>query len=185
MKKFKNRIKANKHMIVPYKGKQPQIETDTFVAPTAVVIGDVHIQSGTSIWYGVVIRGDMEPIIIGADTNIQDNCTIHTDQGHPAIIGPHVSIGHNAVIHGCKVGPNCLIGIGAIVLSGSRVGEGSVVAAGSVVAEGQIIDPGQIVAGIPARFTRMLTDADRIRFSDTVANYKNLSQGHSALFKRT
>jgi carbonic anhydrase/acetyltransferase-like protein (isoleucine patch superfamily) len=168
-------------MIMPYRGKHPQIAAHTFVAPTAVIIGDVRIGKGASIWYGVVLRGDMEPILIGEDTNIQDNCTVHTDYGHPTVIGSNVSIGHNAVIHGCNIEANALIGIGAVVLSGAHVGKGSVVAAGAVVPEGRKIDSGQLVAGTPAQVKRVLTDEDRSRFSKTVENYKKLKHEHLRL----
>jgi carbonic anhydrase/acetyltransferase-like protein (isoleucine patch superfamily) len=170
-------------MIISYNGKQPQIDAHTFVAPTAVIIGDVRIRKGASIWYGVVLRGDMEPIVIGENTNIQDNCTVHTDYGHPTVIGSNVSVGHNAVIHGCNIAADTLIGIGAVILSGSSIEKGSVVAAGSVVSEGQKIDPGQLVAGTPARVKRVLTDEDRKRFSKTVENYKKLGHEHGKLFK--
>ena len=142
---------------MPYNGKHPEIELQTFVAPTAVIIGAVRIMKGASIWYGTVIRGDKEPIVIGENTNIQDNCTVHTDDGQPAVIGSNVSIGHNAVVHGCCIEDNCLVGIGAVVLSGATIGRGSVIAAGSVVREGQEVGSGQLVAGTPARFKRKLS----------------------------
>ena len=169
-------------MIIAYKGKKPDIGPHTFVAPTAVIIGEVRILKGVSIWYGTVIRGDKEPIVIGESTNIQDNCTVHTDDGQPAIIGSNVSIGHNAVVHGCHLEDNCLVGIGALVLSGAKIGKGSVVAAGSVVLEGQEIGPGQLVAGTPARFKRELTDEDAERFLKTVEDYKELQRTHAKLY---
>lgn len=169
-------------MIISYEGKAPKIARSAFIAPTAVIIGDVHISDGVSIWYGVVIRGDMERVIVGEDTNIQDNCTVHTDHGYPSIIGPRVSVGHNAVIHGCEIEADCLIGIGAIILSGSRIGSGSLVAAGSLVSEGQKVGSGELVAGTPARLKRELTNADIRRFAATVQNYKTLSHEHAKLF---
>jgi carbonic anhydrase/acetyltransferase-like protein (isoleucine patch superfamily) len=168
-------------MIMPYKGKHPDIGPHTFVAPTAVIIGAVRILKGASIWYGTVIRGDKEPIVIGENTNIQDNCTVHTDDGQPTVIGSNVSIGHNAVVHGCRVEDGCLIGIGAVVLSGANIGKGSVIAAGSLVREGQEIGPWQLVAGIPARFKRELTDEDAKRFLKTVEDYNLLGPEHAKL----
>lgn len=168
-------------MILSYQGKRPEMAANTFVAPNAVVIGAVTVGEGASIWYGVVIRGDKEPIIIGEYTNIQDNCTVHTDDGWPAVIGANVSIGHNAVVHGCRIEDNCLIGIGAVVLSGAAIGRGTVVAAGSVVREGQEIGPGQLVAGAPARVKRALTPEDARRFLKTVRDYKILGPAHAAL----
>jgi carbonic anhydrase/acetyltransferase-like protein (isoleucine patch superfamily) len=171
-------------MIVPYRGKHPEIASHTFVAPTAVIIGAVRILKGASIWYGTVVRGDKEPIVIGENTNIQDNCMVHTDDGQPAVIGSNVSIGHNAVVHGCNIKDNCLVGIGAVVLSGATIGQGSVIAAGSVVREGQEIGPGQLVAGTPARFKRELTDEDAKRFLKTVEDYNTLRRNHSKLYEK-
>ena len=168
-------------MIIAYKGKKPEIASHTFVAPTAVIIGAVKILKGASIWYGTVIRGDKEPIVIGENTNIPDNCTVHTDDGQPAVIGSNVSIGHNAVVHGCRIEDNCIIGIGAIVLSGAKIGKGSVIAAGALVLEGQEVGPGQLVAGTPARFKRELTDEDGKRFLKTVEDYNLLGMVHAKL----
>ena len=122
-------------MIVAYEGKTPKIGNNVFIAPTATIIGDVTIDDNASIWYGTVVRGDMEPITIGRNTNIQDNCTVHTDYGHPTIIGGNVSVGHNAVVHGCTIEKNCLIAINAVVLSGAYMAEGAILAAGSVLRE--------------------------------------------------
>ncbi|MBI9087442.1 MAG: gamma carbonic anhydrase family protein [Desulfobacterales bacterium] len=166
-------------MILAYKGKKPNIEGNVFIAPTAVVIGDVTIGAGASIWYGAVIRGDMEPIVIGEDTNIQDNCTVHTDEGYPTAIGARVTVGHNAVVHGCTLGDNCLIGIGALVLSGSVVEKEAVVAAGAVVREGQRIGPRELVAGIPAKLKRVLTAEEAKAFNKPMANYRALWPSHA------
>jgi carbonic anhydrase/acetyltransferase-like protein (isoleucine patch superfamily) len=117
-------------MILPYKDKSPRIAAGTFIAPTATIIGDVQIADGANIWYGTVLRGDLAPIRIGADTNIQDNCTIHTDMDKPAIIGARVTVGHNAIVHGCTVEDRCLIGMNAVVLSGAHIKTGTIIAAG-------------------------------------------------------
>ena len=117
-------------MIVAYAGKTPQIGKNVFIAPNATVIGDVTIGDNASVWYGTVLRGDMEPITIGENTNIQDNCTIHTDYGCPTVIGRNVSVGHNAVVHGCTIEENCLVAINAVVLSGAYMETGSILAAG-------------------------------------------------------
>lgn len=168
-------------MIYPFAGKTPKIGQHVFVAPTAVVIGDVEIGDGASIWYGAVLRGDMEAIRIGAGTNIQDNSTVHTDCGHPTRIGTGVTVGHQAVIHGCNVEDHCLIGIGALILSGATVGRGSVVAAGSVVREGQIVDPGTLVAGIPAERKRRLTEDEQRLLNQPAATYTELACAHRTL----
>jgi len=143
-------------MIVPYQGKTPTIGNQVFIAPTAVVIGDVDIADGASIWFNAVIRGDLASIRIGRDTNIQDNCTIHVDAGCPAVIGASVVVGHNAVIHGCTIEDQCLIGINAVVLNGAHIRRGSVVAAGAVVLENQAIGPRELAAGLPARVRKPL-----------------------------
>lgn len=169
-------------MILSFDGRHPQIAADAFVAPTAVVIGAVVIEAGASVWYGAVLRGDMEPIRIGRDTNIQDNVTVHTDHGHPVAIGPGVSVGHNAVIHGCTIEDECLIGIGAVVLSGALVRRRSVVAAGALVREGQVVGPHHLVAGTPAALKRILTEADMGPFRGPVADYARLAEGHRRLW---
>lgn len=165
-------------MILEYKGKRPQIGDNVFIAPTAVIIGDVKIGNGAGVWYGTVLRGDMDPIEIGDNTNIQDNCIVHTDYGYPAIVGSNVTVGHNAVVHGCKVEDWCLIGISSTVLNGAWVKTGSVVAAGSVVREGQSVGPYQLVAGIPAVLKRELDQTIRQSIGKTVNNYLDLSRGH-------
>ncbi|MGD8241313.1 MAG: gamma carbonic anhydrase family protein, partial [Desulfobacterales bacterium] len=138
-------------MIEAFKGVRPKIGANVFIAPTAVVIGDVEIMEGASVWYGSVLRGDLAPIRIGRNTNIQDNCTIHVDPGQPALIGESVVMGHNAVVHGCTIEDDSLIGINAVVLNGARIRSGSIVAAGAVVLEKQSIGPLELAAGIPAK----------------------------------
>ena len=145
-------------MMISYEGITPTIGRDVFIAPSAVVIGDVHIADGASVWYGAVIRGDLASIRIGRETNIQDNCTIHVDEGQPATIGAAVVVGHNAVIHGCTIEDQCLVGINAVVLNGAHIKKGSVVAAGAVVLEKQIIGPLELAAGLPARIRKQLPE---------------------------
>ena len=152
-------------MIIAYQGKTPRIGENVFIAPSAAVIGDVEIADGASVWYGAVIRGDLAPITIGRDTNIQDNCTIHVDEDRPAVIGASVVVGHNAVVHGCTIDDLCLIGINAVVLNGAHIRRGSVVAAGAVVLEGQAVGPLELAAGMPARVRKQLPPdmPDKIR----------------------
>ena len=166
-------------MILSYKGKKPTIAENVFIAPTAVVIGNVTIHPGASIWYGTVIRGDDEPIVIGEDANVQDNCTVHTDRGFPATIGAGVTVGHNAVVHGCTLGDKCLIGIGALVLSGSVVEKEAVVAAGALVREGQRIGFRELVAGVPATLKRVLTADEAKVFYKSTTDYRALWPGHA------
>jgi carbonic anhydrase/acetyltransferase-like protein (isoleucine patch superfamily) len=143
-------------MILPFKDKLPRIGADVYIAPTAVIIGDVIIEAGSSIWFNTVVRADLDTIHIGAGTNIQDNCTLHTDPGCPLTIGARVTLGHNAVVHGCTIEDSVLIGMGAVVLNHAVVGTGSIVAAGALVMESQRIDPHVLVAGVPARERKKL-----------------------------
>lgn len=141
-------------MIIDLGVKKPRIGNNVFIAPTAVIVGDVEIRDGASIWYGAVLRGDMAPIFVGENSNIQDNCTVHTDYGKPAHIGKHVTVGHNVVVHGCYIEDYCLIGMGSLLLNECRVLTGSMVAAGSLLKEGQIVGPFHLVAGAPATFQK-------------------------------
>jgi carbonic anhydrase/acetyltransferase-like protein (isoleucine patch superfamily) len=165
-------------MIMSFNGKHPQIGPDVFIAPTAVVIGDVSIGEGSSIWYGTVLRGDTEPIVIGRYTSIQDNSTLHSDHGFPTIVGSEVTVGHHALVHGCTIEDGCLIGNGAQVLNGAAVRTGSVVAAGSIVREGVEIGPGQLAAGLPAVVKRALTETDRARLRRAIDLYRDLARRH-------
>jgi carbonic anhydrase/acetyltransferase-like protein (isoleucine patch superfamily) len=170
-------------MILEFKGHAPIIGKNVFIAPTAVIIGDVVIKDNASIWYGTVVRGDMERITIGESTNIQDNCTIHTDYDKPTVIGNHVTVGHNAVVHGCIVEDNCLIGINAVVLGGARVKTGTVVAAGSVVRHGQVVGPYHLVAGIPCELKKVLPETTIEQRKETAEHYIDLTREHQAIKK--
>jgi carbonic anhydrase/acetyltransferase-like protein (isoleucine patch superfamily) len=155
-----------------------------YVAETAVVIGKVRIRIGASIWFGAVLRGDTEWIEIGERTNIQDNCTLHTDVGYPLTVGPGCTVGHNAVLHGCSIGKNTLIGMGAIVLNGAKIGDNCLVGAGALVREEQVIPDYAIVVGSPARRIR---DADQanIEFNERSADiYFNRWQTYASTLKR-
>ena len=169
-------------MIVAYEGKTPKIGKNVFIAPTATLIGDVTVGDNASIWYGTVVRGDMEPITIGRNTNIQDNCTVHTDYGHPTIIGGNVSVGHNAVVHGCTIEKNCLIAINAVVLSGAYMAEGSILAAGSVLREKDKLGKYNLAAGVPASVKKILNKEDAKSFLQPVKNYLELSKKHITLY---
>jgi len=168
-------------MILTYKGKRPKIGKNVFIAPTATIVGDVEIEDGVSIWYGTVVRGDAAYIRIGANTNIQDNCTVHADIGGPTLIGAGVTVGHNAVVHGCTIEDRCLIGIGSIVLGKAIVKTGTVVAAGSLIRRGQVVGPGQLWAGCPAVVKRALTQADDETLDRPVRNYLRFAQEHQQI----
>ena len=142
-------------------GRTPTIDPRAFVAPGARVVGGVTLSEGASVWYNAVLRADGDTITIGVGSNLQDNVSVHVDAGHPVVIGENVSVGHNAVVHGCTIGDGSLIGMGAVVLSGAVIGEGCLIAGGAVVLEGAVIPPGSLVAGVPAKVRRELTDDER------------------------
>jgi carbonic anhydrase/acetyltransferase-like protein (isoleucine patch superfamily) len=165
-------------MQIPYKDKYPTIAAGVFIAPTAVIIGDVEIGEGANVWYGTVLRGDLAPIRIGANTNIQDNCTIHTDVNKPAIVGLNVTIGHNAVVHGCTIEDHCLIGMNAVVLSGAHIKSGCIVGAGAVVKEDQVAGPFQLLAGIPAVVKKTFAENIMKILDLSVEEYLELANDH-------
>ncbi|MEV8330789.1 gamma carbonic anhydrase family protein [Streptomyces niveus] len=162
-------------------GKEPAIDPTAFVAPTAVVLGEVTMAAGSSVWYHTVLRADGGPIVIGADTNIQDNCTVHVDLGSPVTIGARVSVGHNAVLHGCTVEDDVLVGMGAAVLNGAHIGTGSLVAAQALVPQGMRVPPGSLVAGVPAKVKRELTEEEREGIRLNAAVYLELAKRHGAV----
>jgi carbonic anhydrase/acetyltransferase-like protein (isoleucine patch superfamily) len=157
---------------------QPRVHADAWVAPNATLVGDVTVASRASIWYGTVIRADGDRIEIGPDTNIQDGCVLHTDPGAPITIGRGVSVGHNAVLHGCLLADDVLIGMGAVLMNGVRVGEGSIIAAGSVLLQDTHVPAGSLVAGLPGKVRRTLTDDDRRGIHHNAAAYLALTQNH-------
>ena len=137
------------------------ISESAYVAPTATLIGEVHIKDEACILFGAVLRGDCEPITIGEQSNIQDLCCLHADPGFPCTVGKRVTVGHGAIVHGATVEDECLIGIRAVLLNGSVVGKGSVIAAGSLVPEGKVIPPNSVAMGVPAKVIREATEKDR------------------------
>lgn len=144
-------------MIYTLKGKSPHLDKKVgFIAPSAELIGDLTISEGVNIWFNAVLRADVDSIRIGKNTNVQDCAVIHTDQGFPTTLGEGITIGHNAVIHGCTIEDNCLIGMGAVVLNGAEIGEDSLVGAGSLVSQGMKIPPRSLVLGSPAKVVKEL-----------------------------
>ena len=158
---------------------EPTVDERAWVAPTAHVIGQVGLGPGASVWYGASVRGDLGEIAVGEGSNVQDNATIHADPGFPVRVGSGVTIGHNAVVHGCTVEDDCLIGMGAIVLNGAVVGAGSLVAAGSVVSQGMRVPPGSLVAGVPADVKRPLRPEELEHVRANAAAYVALAERHS------
>jgi carbonic anhydrase/acetyltransferase-like protein (isoleucine patch superfamily) len=141
-------------------GRSPELpaDNDYFIADTATVIGNVRLRPGASVWFGSVLRGDNELIEIGEGSNVQDNCTFHTDPGFPMTIGKNCTIGHNVILHGCTIEDGALIGMGSIIMNGARIRKDSVVGAGSVITEGKEYPERSLIVGAPARAVRTLTD---------------------------
>lgn len=169
---------AGRALISPVGGKEPKVDQEAFTAPTSVVLGEVTMAAGSSVWYHAVLRADCGPIVLGADSNIQDNCTVHVDPGFPVTVGARVSVGHNAVLHGCTVEDDVLIGMGATVLNGAHIGAGSLVAAQALVPQGMQVPPSSLVAGVPAKVRRELTDEEREGLSLNATMYRELAARH-------
>lgn len=164
-------------LIMPYEGVSPTIDETVFIAPNAVVIGDTHIGARSSVWFNCVLRGDVNKIRIGAETNIQDGTVIHVDsRNYPTIIGDRVTIGHMALVHACTVGDDCLIGMKACVMDGAVVENGAIVAAGALVTPGKVVPSGQLWAGSPARYVRDLKDDERKWLAHSASHYASLAE---------
>jgi carbonic anhydrase/acetyltransferase-like protein (isoleucine patch superfamily) len=160
-------------MIYALDDRIPQIDPDTWVAPTAQIIGDVRLAAGVSVWFGAVLRGDCELIDIGAGSNIQEGSTLHTDIGLPLTIGRDVTVGHNVILHGCTIGDETLIGMGATILNGARIGQGCLIGAGALVTEGKEIPDGSLVMGSPGRVVRAVDETARERIRMSAAHYRD------------
>ncbi len=156
----------------------PALDPSSFVAAGARLIGHVVLGEGASVWYNAVLRADNASITVGAGSNLQDNVSVHVDRGSPVRIGTDVSVGHNAVVHGCTIGDGSLVGMGSVVLSGAVVGEGCLIAAGAVVLEGTVIPAGSLVAGVPAKVRRPLSDEERERLAANAQTYRKLAARH-------
>lgn len=166
-------------LILPFNGVFPRIAAGVYLAPGAVIIGDVEIGEASSIWFNAVVRGDVAPIRIGARSNVQDNAVLHLDSGTPCIVGDEVTIGHSAIVHGTTVGDGVTIGMGAVVLSRSTIGAEAIVAANALVPEDAKVAAGSLVMGIPARERRQLSPDERaasrenaLRYVRNAARYK-------------
>lgn len=148
-------------MLYGLDGVTPQLDENAWVAPDAAVIGDVHMMTGASVWFNAVIRGDMERLIIGENSNIQDCSVMHTDHGVEMVVGAGVTVGHKVILHGCRIGDNVLIGMGSVIMNNASVGSDTIIGAGSLVSEGKEIPAGVLALGAPARVKRPLTDQER------------------------
>ena len=167
-------------MIYELDGVRPQIDPTAWVAPTAVLIGNVIVGPRANIWCGAVLRGDNEPIVVGEGSNIQENSVLHTDMGSPLTIGANCTIGHKAMLHGCIIEDGSLIGMGATLLNGAKIGAGSLVGACALVTEGKEIPPGSLVMGAPAKVVRELDAAAQARLLKSATGY----QANAARFAR-
>jgi carbonic anhydrase/acetyltransferase-like protein (isoleucine patch superfamily) len=151
--------------------QQPTIAPDAYIAPGAVVIGDVHLAAESSVWFGAVLRGDIERITVGRGTNVQDGTVMHTDAANPCTLGDYVTVGHMATLHGCAVGAHSLIGIGATLLNGSAVGEHCIVGAHSLLTPGKRFPDGVLIMGTPGKVIRELTDSELSQLQANAERY--------------
>ena len=164
--------------ILPFKGIMPTIAEDVFIAPGAMVIGDVTIHEGASIWYNAVVRGDSAPIVIGRRTNIQDNCTLHVDADAPLTIGEGCTVGHGAIVHGATVGDHVLVAMNAVVLSHAQVGANTIIGACALVGEHKNIPSGVLAVGVPAKVVRELTQSEQKHIVTSAADYSERAAAH-------
>ena len=160
--------------------RRPKIAEGAWAAPNATLVGSVSLGEGASVWYGVVLRADNEPITIGARSNVQDNCSFHVDVDAPVTLGEGVSVGHNAVIHGATVEDNVLIGMGAIIMNRAVIGTESLIAAGALISEGVVIPPRSLVAGVPGKVRREVTDEEVEKIYNNARIYEEHRKLHSA-----
>jgi len=165
-------------MIIPYQGRAPRIAPDAFIAPTAVLIGDVEIEARASVWYGAVLRGDHGRIVIGRGSNVQDNATLHAPENGLTLVKDNVTIGHGAVLEGCTVESGALIGMNAVVLHNVTIGEQAMLAAGSVATDGMTIPPRALAAGVPARVKKDLDGNSAQWVGMAAAKYRELATQH-------
>jgi carbonic anhydrase/acetyltransferase-like protein (isoleucine patch superfamily) len=167
-------------MIYEFEERTPEIAASCYIADNATVIGDVVLREESSIWFGAVLRGDIEPVVVGHRSNIQDNSVAHTSNGFPVVLGEDVTVGHKVTLHGCRIGNNCLIGMGAILLDGCEIGDNCIVGAGALVKQGYKVPAGSLVVGSPARVIRKLGEDDfknihhySERYVDLQARYRS------------
>ena len=163
-------------MIITLKGKKPKIGKDAYIAESAQVIGEVSVREHSSIWPGAVLRADIEPIRIGKCSSIQDGVLIHVNWDLPAIVGDYVTVGHGAIIHGCKIANNCLIGMGTIILDGAKIEKNCLIGAGSLIPEGRIIPEGSLVLGVPGRVVKKLNQKEIKKLKDAALEYLDFAK---------
>lgn len=159
------------------------MEKTYYQAPTAAVLGDVDLGDGVSVWFSSVIRGDEDRICIGSQTNIQENCTVHVEEGHPVIVGERVTVGHNTILHGCTIADESMIGMGSIIMNGAQIGKHCFIGAGSLVTEGTVIPDGSLAFGRPAKVVRSVTEEEIRHIKESSQYYVNTAQNHLAAKK--
>lgn len=168
-------------MIRPFKGVLPKLGARVYVDESAQVIGDVELGDHASVWMNAVIRGDVHAIRIGAYSNVQDNSVIHVFKDkHPTVLADHVTVGHSATLHGCRIDSYCLIGMGATILNDAHVGEECIIAAGTLIPEGMVVPPRSLVMGTPGRFRRQITEEERQGLRQYAANYYDYKETYLA-----
>ena len=162
----------------------PTIDATAYIAPSAQIIGKVDVQAGASVWFGVTIRGDNELISVGKNSNVQESCTLHTDMGFPLTLGEHVTIGHQAMLHGCTVGDGSLIGIQAVILNGAKIGKHCLIGAGALITEGKEIPDYSLVVGSPGKVIRSLTEAEVAGLQKNAQHYSERAQDYKTQLKQ-
>lgn len=177
------RDRGNK-MLYKHKGKHPIIDESCFIAPSADIVGDVEIGKNSSIWFNATIRSDQNPVKIGQNVSVQDNCVLHVDFEYGVFIDDNVVIGHGAIVHACKIGSNSIIGMGAIILSGAEIGSNCIIGAGSVVTEGTKIPDNSIVLGTPGKVVKQTTDEHIKRIKKNVEIYLTHNDEYKKYFEK-
>lgn len=163
-------------MIIDFDEVKPKINENTYISESVDIIGKVEIEDNVNIWFGTRLRADMNKIVVGANTNIQENSVVHVDTNSPCIIGKNVTIGHGAIIHGCSISDNVLVGMGSIILNNAKVGKNTIIGAGSLVTQGKSFPDGVLILGNPAKVVRELTDDEIKNIKKSADNYVNLSK---------
>lgn len=164
--------------------KTPQIHPSVFVAPNVTVMGNVSVGAESSLFFGAVLRAEIESVVIGERTNIQDNCILHIDEGFPLTVGNDCTIGHGAILHGCTIGDNTLVGMGAIVLNGAVIGRDCIIGAGALIPQGVVIPDGSLVVGAPGKVRREVTEEEKASSLDTARRYMEEAEGYKAHFAK-
>ncbi len=181
IKKYIKILIGDDEMLYKIDKQEPVIAENTFLAPGCMIIANVHIKTGSSIWYNSVLRGDLAEINIGENSNIQENCSLHVDHNAPLNIGDDVTVGHGVVLHGCTVKDNCLIGMGATILNNAIIGENSIIGAGALIPEGKEVPSGSLVLGVPGKVVRELSESEIAKLKLHAEEYTRLANFHQSI----